>query len=118
MVFADKEHLNIVLRNLINNAIKFSNEGSNIYIDAGNMPDDTVMFSVKDEGIGISPDRLDKLFTVESGFSTFGTKNEKGTGLGLQLCKEYIEMNNGKIYIESNTGKGTTISFSLPKTER
>ncbi|MFN4083294.1 MAG: ATP-binding protein [Bacteroidia bacterium] len=113
-VYTDKEQLNIIFRNLINNAIKFSNEGSSIYIKSAYTDNNKIKFSVVDEGVGISKDRLDKIFNIESSFSTFGTKNEKGTGLGLQLCKEYIELNGGEIFIESEPNSGTTISFTVP----
>jgi len=105
--------INLVFRNLISNSIKFVYEGGEIIITAvekGNM----VFVTVSDNGMGIEQRDLPKLFKIESRHSTTGTFNEKGTGLGLTLCKEIIERHNGKITVESEKGKGTAFTFSLP----
>ncbi|MCK4639686.1 MAG: HAMP domain-containing histidine kinase, partial [Bacteroidales bacterium] len=77
--------------------------------------DDFIEITIADSGIGIKPEDIKKLFGIDIGFSTVGTDNEKGTGLGLILCKEFIEKNNGKIWVESELGKGSNFIFTLPK---
>lgn len=112
-IFADRNMTETVMRNLVTNAIKFSHEGGVIAViveDEGEM----VKFSVHDSGAGIDEDNLKKLFKIESARSTLGTKREKGTGLGLILCKELVELSGGKIFAESHLNKGTTFSFTLP----
>lgn len=112
-IFADKKMINTVLRNLISNAVKFTETGGKIEISATTSPKE-VIFSVKDNGVGIPEDRIEKLFTINENISTPGTRQEKGTGLGLMLCKEFIDKNNGKIWAESIEGVGSSFSFSLP----
>jgi len=110
----DRNMINSVFLNLITNSIKFTPRGGQIRISAdqnGNM----ITIMVMDNGIGISKDNLDKLFRIDKHFSTSGTSNEIGTGLGLILCKELIEKNNGKIWVKSEEGIGTTFFFTLPK---
>ena len=112
-VFADENMVTTVLRNLISNAIKFSERGNNINIEA--IPDDNMVWvSVTDQGMGINEDKLEKLFKVNSKVSEKGTENESGTGLGLVICKEFVELNKGKLWAESVEGKGTTMRFTLP----
>lgn len=116
-VFADKEMIKTVLRNLITNAIKFTNENGLITIKSEkNESGDAVVFSVTDNGIGISEDDIKKLFRIESTLSKKGTNNEVGTGLGLILCKDFIEQNSGKLEVSSELNKGSTFKFSLPIT--
>jgi PAS domain S-box-containing protein len=112
-VFADGEMLKTVLRNLITNAIKFTNSGGTINISAVQTPSTTTI-SVSDNGVGISPDDLAKLFAFGQIQTTKGTADEKGTGLGLLLCKEFVEKHGGRIWVESTEGKGSTFSFSIP----
>jgi len=112
-VFADKKMINTVLRNLVSNAIKFTDAGGIIEISS-EISADEVVFTVKDNGVGIPEDRTGKLFTISENISTPGTRQEKGTGLGLMLCKEFIDKNNGKIWVESIVEKGSAFSFSLP----
>lgn len=112
-VFADKQMIGTVLRNLISNAIKFTRPGGEISLLAKPEPDQ-MMVTVSDTGIGISEERLKKLFRIEYNESTYGTANEKGTGLGLILCKEFIEKHDGRIWAESEAGKGSEFCFSLP----
>jgi signal transduction histidine kinase len=112
-VTADLQMVKTVLRNLINNAIKYSNPNGEIRIMACELKK-FVEVSVKDNGIGISDENQKKLFKVDSFHSTPGTHNEKGTGLGLLLCKEFIELHGGNIRIESQPGKGSRFAFTLP----
>lgn len=113
LVSADVHMIELVMRNLINNAIKFSNKGDTITITANKLNHATLMVCVKDTGTGMKPEIVEKLFMAET-FTTLGTNNEKGTGLGLQLCKDFIEKNNGKIWAESNYGIGTSVCFTIP----
>lgn len=112
-VFADKNSIATVVRNLVSNAIKFTSNGGWIEIDA-KQNNKYVEISVSDSGIGIKGDDIDKIFMLDSSFTTKGTANESGTGLGLLLCKEFVEKNNGKIWAESKKGKGSTFYFTLP----
>jgi len=112
-VFADKNSIATVVRNLVSNAIKFTSNGGWIEIDA-KQNGKFVEISVSDSGIGIKGDDIDKIFMLDGSFTTKGTANESGTGLGLLLCKEFVEKNNGKIWVESKKGKGSTFSFTLP----
>jgi len=102
-----------VLRNLISNAIKFTNESGKVTIGYKLM-DNTVELYVKDTGIGMNKQQIEKLFKIEENVSTPGTNKEKGTGLGLILCKEFVEKHKGRIWVESEEGKGSTFSFTLP----
>jgi signal transduction histidine kinase/Tfp pilus assembly protein PilF len=113
IVFADKNLVAVIIRNLINNAIKFSNTEGRIILAAheiGNL----VEVSVSDSGIGINKDDQDKLFRLDMSFTSKGTADEKGTGLGLLLCKEFVEKNGGTIRVESNKDQGSTFVFTLP----
>jgi len=111
-VLADVDMLNTVLRNLINNAIKFTNIGGKIDILVKNN-NRYVEVNVIDNGIGISEENLEKLFRIDIRHTTQGTLEEKGTGLGLILCKEFVEKNGGKIKVKSKRGQGTSIIFTL-----
>jgi len=117
-LYADKEMLSVVVRNLISNAIKFTPKGGeiNIYtkINRDNPADQFVDVIVEDNGQGIHTDILEKLFKIDQNISTKGTENERGTGLGLVLCKEFIEKHDGTIQIESELGKGSKFIFTLP----
>jgi PAS domain S-box-containing protein len=112
-VFADNDMLKTVLRNLVSNAIKFTNKGGNIEIKASKSVVFTTI-SVKDDGVGIRPEVLEKLFDVAQAHSTSGTANETGTGLGLFICKDFIEKHKGKIVVESKLCKGSSFTISLP----
>lgn len=112
--WGDLNMINLIFRNLILNAIKFSDKGGSIEISAKQDGDFYVM-AVKDYGVGISPEVQKILFDKTTGYSTRGTANEKGTGLGLILCKEFIEKNGGKIWLESEEGKGSTFYFTIKK---
>jgi len=111
-VYADKEMLNTVLRNLLMNALKFSNIGGEISVDA-EADKDHIRISVRDQGVGISPEKLNILFDITQKTSTPGTGSEKGSGLGLVLCKEFIDLHGGSIHVESQEGVGSVFSFIL-----
>lgn len=114
-IHADTDHFNFIVRNLLANAIKFSHPGSQIEINADEQSKkDAVIFSVKDNGIGISQEKLNALFEDNQVLAE-GTYGEKGTGLGLMLCNEYVKANGGKIWVNSREGEGTTFYFSLKK---
>lgn len=113
MVFVDKAMMGTVLRNLISNAIKFTNPGGEIVISV-NQTSEKVIVTVADNGVGIRADAINKLFVIEKSYSTIGTKDEKGTGLGLILCKEFIEKHGGTIWVESEFGKGSKFHFTIP----
>jgi two-component system sensor histidine kinase/response regulator len=112
LVFADKKITETILRNLLSNAIKFTPANGSIKISAIVRKDEIVL-SVKDDGIGMNDEQLDKLFKIEFARSTKGTAEEKGTGLGLILCKELIEKQNGQIWAESKLNSGSSFSFTL-----
>mgnify|MGYP001057355548 CR=1 FL=1 len=115
-IFADEQMINAMLRNLISNAIKFSNFGKEIKINV-KFENDKVTVSVIDNGTGIQQEDLTKLFSIEHNYSTPGTGNEIGTGLGLLLCKEFVEMHKGKIWVESKPGKGSAFHFTIPNSD-
>lgn len=112
IVLADQEMLKTILRNLISNALKFTTANGKIEIIAKSGSGE-IEISVKDTGTGINKEDIEKLFKVDSNFTRRGTENEKGTGLGLILCKEFIEKHGGTIRVESEEGKGSTFSFTL-----
>ncbi len=114
-VFADKKMISTVLRNLLSNAVKFTENGGKVTILSATDKNELTV-TITDNGVGISKDRIDKLFTIKEGYSTTDTKKEKGTGLGLILCKEFIEKHHGKIWVESIVGIGSSFYFSIPIT--
>ncbi|MDP1727522.1 MAG: PAS domain-containing sensor histidine kinase [Bacteroidota bacterium] len=113
-VFADKAMVSTIIRNLISNAIKFTRPGGKIIISAEEKQDEIIV-SVSDNGVGIHEKALNKIFQISGMYSSKGTQNEMGTGLGLILCKEFIEKHHGKIQVESEPGVGSRFYFSLPK---
>ena len=114
-IHADSEMIRTVVRNLVANALKFTDSGGVITINTSSL-DGQVLVTVSDTGIGIKPEDISRLFGNADNWTTAGTANEKGSGLGLQLCKEFVEKNNGKIWVESEPGKGSRFMFTLPKT--
>jgi signal transduction histidine kinase len=112
-IFADKEMVNAILRNLITNAIKFSYPDKTVKIEIKKQ-DKNLLFTISDTGIGIGPEYVEKIFNIDSKLSKTGTVGESGTGLGLVLCKEFVEKNNGKIWVESKVGEGSSFKFTLP----
>jgi len=116
IVFADKNMIETVLRNLISNAIKFTNNGGNIIISSKKQNDSNfIEISIKDSGVGIPKGTIDDLFRIDKNTSTQGTDNEVGTGLGLILCKEFVEKHGGKIWVESEENEGSIFSFTISK---
>jgi len=111
--FADVDMIKTVLRNLVSNAIKFTNNSGAININA-EVNSGNLTISVSDNGIGIEPESLTKLFNISKIHTTTGTAKEKGTGLGLLLCKEFVEKHGGKIWVESECGKGSIFYFNIP----
>ncbi len=110
----DVDMIKTVLRNLLSNAVKFSNQGGEVDIYT-TQDDDYINIHVKDYGVGISEENKSKLFCLGSSFSTFGTSNEEGSGLGLILVSDFVEKNGGKVWFDSKLGEGTEFSFSVPK---
>jgi PAS domain S-box-containing protein len=113
IVFADRAMVSTVIRNLISNAIKFTNTNGEIQISA-KQKNNQILISIKDNGVGMSKETMEKLFRIEESFSSKGTNNETGTGLGLLLCKEFVEKHGGIIWVESTVGIESTFFFSLP----
>ena len=101
------------IRNIVSNAIKFTNEGGSITIDS-HIIDNVIKIYIIDNGVGMSPEVVENLFKIDNTISTVGTNKEKGTGLGLILCKEFIERNGGSISVKSEKNKGSEFIISLP----
>lgn len=113
LVFGDREMISTVLRNLTSNAIKYSSKDGKIKISSAPGNGELIV-TVEDNGVGISKERLDKIFYIIENDPTRGTQNEKGTGLGLILCKDFVDKNIGRIWVESTPGIGTSFSFTIP----
>ncbi len=113
-VFTDANMLNTIIRNLCTNAIKFTHEGGSIKIICRKEDENFCRISVSDNGVGIPEENLNKLFSLQNSVSTAGTKQESGTGLGLILCREFVEKHSGKIWVESTVNVGTTFHFTIP----
>ncbi len=115
IIYADKNMITTVFRNLISNAIKFTNNGQHITISIKTQAGGKFHeISIVDTGVGIAKEKIDDLFRIDKDTSTLGTDKEKGTGLGLIICKEFVEKHSGKIWVESELNIGTTFSFSIP----
>ncbi|MBK6607309.1 MAG: PAS domain-containing sensor histidine kinase [Leptospiraceae bacterium] len=117
IVYVDEYLITTVLRNLLTNAIKFTHTNGKIVVSTKNK-DGFFEVSVNDSGIGMNPQNLEKIFKIDSKFSNLGTNNEKGTGLGLILCKEFVELQGGRIWVTSNVGIGSTFTFTLPLAQK
>lgn len=115
IAYADSNMLDLTIRNLISNSIKFTNDGGSITIKANQKGEKYINISIIDTGIGIDPENIPKLFRIDVKLTNEGTRGEIGTGLGLVLCKEFIEKNKGKITVKSTLGQGTTFRITLPK---
>ena len=113
IVSADPNSIRIVIRNLVTNAIKFSNQNDNIEITAGKFDESNIFISVKDTGTGMNEEQLDKIFKTKVN-SKVGTQNESGTGMGMLFCKDLVEKCNGKIWVKSKIGEGTEFTFTIP----
>ena len=111
---ADIHMFDTIIRNLISNAIKFTISGGKVIVTANYNGDHYIVVKISDSGIGMAPELRDKLFQIDEKTSRPGTEGETSTGLGLLLCKEFIEKHGGKIWVESSVGQGSTFSFSLP----
>jgi len=112
-IYADENMFRSVLQNLISNAIKFSHPGGSITV-LSKQSEDSNQITVSDTGIGMKPEEIENLFNINTTHSTIGTKGERGTGLGLTLVKEMVELHNGTITVKSEVGKGTDFIFTLP----
>jgi signal transduction histidine kinase len=112
-VFADVNMLNTIIRNLLQNAVKFTPKNGKISISAFESTSG-ITVAVEDSGIGMSAQDIEKLFRIDVKFSTPGTSKEPGTGLGLLLCKEFVEKHKGQIWVTSTEGSGSKFYFSIP----
>ena len=113
LAFTDRNSLQTVLRNLVTNAIKFTPQNGTITVSASDKSN-SVEITVKDTGVGIPESDMPKLFRIDAHYTTSGTQGESGSGLGLVLCKELVEKNNGSIRVESRVGEGTSFIFEVP----
>jgi len=114
MVLADPDMTRTIIRNLVSNAIKYTDKGGEITLSAED-EGDNVEITITDTGVGLSKEEINKLFKIDKPFSKPGTANERGTGLGLILCKEFIEKNGGKLRVVSEPDRGSEFIFTLPK---
>jgi PAS domain S-box-containing protein len=114
IVYADQKMISTVLRNLISNAMKFTRREGIITVNY-ELSDHQIQISITDTGIGLSPEKIEKLFGSQVKLTTPGTGNEHGTGLGLMICREFIGMNKGNLWVESEEGKGSTFYFTVPR---
>ena len=112
-VYVDEKMIQTVIRNLVSNALKFTESGGIVRIESRTREDETEIV-VSDTGLGIPAEHLGKLFSISENYSTTGTDMERGTGLGLILCKEFVEKNGGTIRVKSEPGKGSEFSFTVP----
>jgi len=113
MVFADENMITLVIRNLLSNAVKFTSNGGKVEINS-KLEDNKIVVSITDNGVGIRYEDQQKLFRIDMHHTTIGTNEEVGTGIGLIFCKELVGKNKGKIWVESEIGKGSVFSFTLP----
>jgi two-component system sensor histidine kinase/response regulator len=110
--YADEESVAVVIRNLVSNALKFVELGGTIHINS-NIQDSHVLISIKDDGVGMTKEQVDKI-SNHTFYTTTGTQKEKGNGLGLFLCTEFVKKNGGEFWIESEKDKGSSFYFTLP----
>jgi signal transduction histidine kinase len=114
-VYCDVSMIDIIIRNILSNAIKFSNNSGKIHIyHADSNPGEHVTIIFNDEGLGIKKDILENLFKIDKRFNKQGTSQEEGSGLGLIICNELLDINGGSISIESESGKGCSVIITLP----
>ncbi|WP_240415708.1 histidine kinase N-terminal 7TM domain-containing protein [Paenibacillus periandrae] len=112
-IYADKEMLDLVIRNLLSNAIKFTDSDGSVHIEAHQV-DNEIIVSIRDTGAGITPDKASTLFQDVNPVSSIGTAGERGVGLGLTLCREFVRMNGGDIWFDSKPDQGSVFYFSIP----
>ncbi len=115
LVYADEKMINTIIRNLLSNALKFTNKGGKIIIGAKETGKELIEIYISDNGVGMTKELTDKLFKIEEKVGRIGTDGEPSTGLGLLLCKEFVEKNGGIIWVESEEGKGSTFYFTVKK---
>jgi PAS domain S-box-containing protein len=113
-IYADEKMISTILRNLLSNAVKFTRTGGKVIVNSERFNNGTTEVSITDDGVGISEKDVTRLFKIEEKVGSIGTDNESSTGLGLVLCKEFIEMHGGKIWVESEKGKGSIFHFTIP----
>jgi two-component system sensor histidine kinase/response regulator len=113
MAFADHNMINTVIRNLLSNSLKYTAKGGTVKISS-EITGDKAKITVSDTGVGIQEENLDKLFRIDVNYSTRGTEDEEGTGLGLILCREFIHKNKGELGVKSTFGIGSEFFFTLP----
>jgi signal transduction histidine kinase len=111
--YGDRDMINSVIRNLVTNALKFTDKDKKVEIKVQPL-EKQIAVSIVDEGVGIHPENMERLFRIDEKFKSTGTAGEKGTGLGLIICREFVEKNGGEIKVESQPGQGTTFSFTVP----
>jgi len=116
-VNVDRNMLDLIIRNLVSNSIKFTNEGGEVKVFDEPFDDSQITIGISDNGVGMPQDMVDNLFSTTTLLTTPGTANEKGRGLGLKLCKEFVEKMGGKIWVESEEGKGSTFKFTISNSD-
>jgi signal transduction histidine kinase len=116
-VYIDEKMTQTVLRNLLSNAVKFTKSGGRVFIRAESIDEKRLRVSVEDTGVGIPKEDIERLFRIEQKVCSLGTEGESSTGLGLLLCKEFVEIHGGRIWVESETGKGSKFSFTVNKAD-
>jgi PAS domain S-box-containing protein len=117
-LFVDYQMITSIIRNLVSNAVKFTRRSGLVEITSGDNHDHVVEIMIRDNGVGMDSETLNKLFRIDSVMPTPGTEGESSTGLGLIICSEYISKHNGKIWVESEVNKGTCVHFTVPRGER
>ena len=115
IVLVDNNMLQTIIRNIVSNAVKFSLKGGSICLSARNIPNNWVEFKCRDFGIGMNPETIENLFRIDVKTNRKGTEGEPSSGLGLLLCKEFVEKHGGQIWVESEVGKGSTFYFTIPE---
>jgi signal transduction histidine kinase len=114
VAFADKNMLQSIVRNLASNAVKFTPKGGKIYLSAKTSGNQCIEIAIQDSGIGMNQSLIDNLFRIDVKTSRLGTESEPSTGLGLLLCKEFVEKQGGEIWAESKEGNGSTFYITIP----
>ena len=117
-IYADEKMIDTILRNLFSNAVKFTRRDGKVIIRAKKIDSKLLEISVIDTGVGMSEEKVKKLFKIDEMVSSKGTEGEPSTGLGLLLCKEFVEKHGGRIWVDSEEGRGSTFTFSLPVEEQ